>query len=354
MVLRKELFYIVFSTAILGGLAIAAAAIIKSYSVSDQEDYTSHITRITLNNGKERLRFNVSGEYIGPLADHFFPVNGGDSLVTYRLGGKFGFVNIRSGEHIVSSKSHNFRYAWNFDHQSGWAAVLCDNQIGFIDGKGRYKIVPQYPYRNKTPDEEKFGFSNGFSVVPLGRSKYGLINQDNMLVLKGYDSIGEPEHGLRIIVKDDYYGLADSAGNIILNTVADDLSITPFGVAFMKDGNRSLYEFNCKTVISEHVYDTVEPLAGLEGSYQEDDDYGEDGDEEAASSLYSVVTVSSKEGLIENKTGKLVIPVLYDDISYISDSVLCVVLDEKSYLVDIRGKFIKYTSQDSSFSLTTQ
>jgi hypothetical protein len=327
---KKEFLYVVLSTVILGVLAIAVAAIIKYYSVSGVDFYTDEITIINYNNGKERLRANESGEFIGPKADRFFPVYENDTLVRYRLDGKYGFVNVITGEEIVSSNQHNFKYAWSFDHQSGLAAVLADDKIGFITRSGEIRFPPQYSAKSQTISEFDCEFMDGYCKVPLKNRKYGLINVKNELVLSGYDSIEDPEFGYRVIVKGENYGLADSAGHIVLAPSVDELTLAPFGVIISDAGKRSLYAFDCKTVISDHVYDGISPVENL------DED-----DPEEELHPYSTVKSGDMMGLIDNRTGSLLIAPIYDDIQFLSDKVFSVSLDDMYYLMDDKGKFIK-------------
>jgi hypothetical protein len=335
---NKEFFYVVLSTAILGILAIAVAALIKFYSISDKDYYTENITKINYGNGKERLQLNESRNFIGPKADYFLPVNDDDTLVRYRLKGKYGFINIITGEEIVTSNQHDFKYAWSFDHQSGLAAVLSDEMIGFVNRSGNIRITPQYPLLSKGFDDLDCEFKDGYCMVPLKNKKYGLININNELVLSGYDSMEDPEYGFRVIVRDDKYGLADAACNIILEPSVEELSLIPLGVIISDKGKRFLYDFDCRTVLSDHVYDDVSPVESLDEDVLEEDDVDR--------YAYSTISLNGKVGLIKNKNGSVVIKPVFDEIHYLSDKVFCVKLNDINFLIDKKGNFIKNYKQE--------
>jgi hypothetical protein len=155
-----------------------------------------------------------------------------------------------------------------------------------------------------------------------------LINHKNELVLSGYDSFEDPEYGYRVIVKNDSYGLADAACNVILAPSVEGISLTPFGVIISNGGQQLLYKFDCRTVLSDHIYDIVSPVEGLNENDAED------------RPDYSTVSVNGQVGLINNKDGSLLINPIFDDIQYLSKKVFLVKLNDKSYLIDKKGNFI--------------
>jgi hypothetical protein len=178
---------------VIGGFALGLRGIIKYNTVSDEDFYNNSITKKIYGSGQERLFFNNPDSYCGPKADRIFDINEGDTLVIYYLDGKYGFLNIVTGEDIISSKEHNFEFAWSFDNESGLAAVIEKGKIGFIKKDGSFHIKPQYPFNPESLYDFECRFKNGYCLIPTGQNiKFGLIDKENRVIIPfKYDSLGE-------------------------------------------------------------------------------------------------------------------------------------------------------------------
>jgi hypothetical protein len=337
----REIAAVVLIAAALGGITLGVRSIIRYRSVSEEVFYNDSITKMIYGSGLERLHYDHSNLYFGPKADEIMSINEGDTLAIYSLEGKYGFLNIITGEDIISSKKHNFEYAWHFDHESGLAAVIDGGKIGFIKKDGSYHINPQYTVNKWSLDDIDCEFKNGYCIVPSGHDvKYGLIDKENRIIIPFiYDSIGDPEKGYRIIVQDDKYGLIDSLSNVKISPVYGDISINQFGIVLYDANKRSqeLIGFDLKTVISKYAFDDITPLY-IEGSATENE-FGDVITSET--SAYSTFTLNDNVGVIRTLDGKVVIEAIWDGIELFSKDIFKAELNGKYFLIDNKGKFIQ-------------
>jgi hypothetical protein len=323
---------------VLAGLTIGA--IVTHFSVSDKDSFNGDITRLKYKDGTERLRSDFSGDFIGPRAD-VINDDTSEDFVIYRRNGRVGYINVSTGKDAIPSIKHNFDYAWDFDDESGLAAVLEDGKIGFIRKDGSYQIPPQYPYNRQISDESDFEFSGGYCVIPSeNKEKYGLIDTGNKLILPfNYDYIGNKEEGYRIIGVDGKYGLLDSLFSVKIHPVYTDMWINPQGVVVLDAANYSqlLLSFDLKTVTSKYAFDDIIPLKTIKES---DDDEETDYSSENQSG-YSTFNIHEKTGVIRNSTGKVIIEAVWDDIEFVADGIFKAELSGKYFLIDATGNFIQ-------------
>jgi hypothetical protein len=337
----REIIAFVLAVAIIGGIAFVVRGIVRYNSVTDEVIYNDTISKMTYGSGRERLQYVNSKIFIGPKADQYFDNNEGDTLALYSLDGKYGFVNLVTGKDIISSKKHNFKYAWRFDNESGLAAVVENGKIGFIRKDGSYHINPQYPSNHWSYDDTECEFKNGYCIVPSGQGgKVGLIDKDNRVIINFiYDSIGDLEKGYRIISLDDKYGLVDSLSNVKISTVYDDISINESGIILLDAKNhiQELLGFDLKTIISKYAFDDVSPI--LTGGTALENEY----DDKLISqpSGYSTFTINDKVGLLRNTDGKVIIEAIWDEIEFFGKDIFKAELNGKYFLIDNKGKFIQ-------------
>jgi hypothetical protein len=246
-----------------------------------------------------------------------------------------------TGKDAIPSIKHNFDYAWDFDVESGLAAVLENGKIGFIRKDGSYQIPSQYPYIRQISDEPDIEFSDGYCVIPSeNKEKYGLIDTGNKLILPfTYDYIGDQEEGYRIVGVNGKYGLLDSLFGVKIQPVYTDMWINALGVVALDAANHSqiLLSFDLKTVASNYAFDEISPLKTIKESEDEEEtDYTSENQ-----SGYSTFTIYEKTGVIRNTTGKVIIEAVWDDIEYVADGIFKAQLGEKYFLIDAAGKFIQ-------------
>jgi hypothetical protein len=331
-------FFLWVAVFVLAGLTIVA--IVTHFSVSDKDSFNSEITKLKYKDGTERLRSDYSGDFIGPRAD-IISDDTNDDFVIYRRNGRVGYINVVTGKDAIPSIKHNFDYAWDFDVESGLAAVLENGKIGFIRKDGSYQIPSQYPYIRQISDEPDIQFSDGYCVIPSeNKEKYGLIDTGNKLILPFiYDYIGNMEEGYRIIGLNGKYGLLDSLFGVKIQPVYTDMWINALGVVALDAANHSqiLLSFDLKTVASNYAFDEISPLKTIKESEDEEEtDYTSENQ-----SGYSTFTIYEKTGVIRNTTGKVIIEAVWDDIEYVADGIFKAQLGEKYFLIDAAGKFIQ-------------
>jgi len=323
---------------VLAGLTIGA--IILHFTVTDKDSFSEEITKLKYKDGTEHLRSDYSGDFIGPRAD-FIKEDTGDTLVIYRRNGRFGYIDVFMGKNAIPSIKHNFDYAWDFDAESGLAAVLENGKIGFIRKDGSYQIPPQYPYVRPISDNTDIEYTGGYCVIPSeNEEKYGIIDTGNHLILPfTYDYIGAEQEGYRIIGTNGKYGLLDSTFAVVFPPAYTDMWINPQGVVVL-DGSRHsqlLLAFDLKTVRSGYVFDEI---SAIKKKKEETDEY-DDEETEVVPCDYSTFTILEKTGVIRNSTGKVIIEAIWDDIEYFSEGIFKAELDGKYFLIDATGKFIQ-------------
>jgi hypothetical protein len=340
MKFRKGLLVFILWVAVFVLAGLTIGAIITHFSVSDKDSFNSEITKLKYKDGTERLRSDYSGDFIGPRAD-IISDDTYEDFVIYRRNGRIGYINVVTGKDAIPSIKHNFEYAWDFDSESGLAAVLENGKIGFIRKDGSYQIPPQYPYPRQISAEPDIEFSDGYCVIPSeNKEKYGLIDAENKLILPfKYDYIGDMDEGYRIIGIDGKYGLLDSLFNVKIQPVYNDMWINPQGVVVLDAAQHSqlLLSFDLKTVTSKYAFDEISPLTTIEESEDEEEtDYSSENQ-----SGYSTFTIHAKTGVIRNSTGNVIIEAIWDDIEYVADGIFKAQLGEKYFLIDAMGKFIQ-------------
>jgi hypothetical protein len=340
MQFKKGLLVFILWVAVFALAGLTIGAIVTHFSVSDKDSFNSEITKLKYKDGTERLRSDYSGDFIGPRAD-IISDDTEDDFVIYRRNGRIGYINVVTGKDAIPSIKHNFEYAWDFDSESGLAAVLENGKIGFIRKDGSYQIPPQYPYPRQISAEPDIEFSNGYCVIPSGnKEKYGLIDTGNKLILPfTYDYIGNLEEGYRIVGVNGKYGLLDSLFNMKIQPVYNDMWINSLGVVVLDttDHSQLLLGFDLKTVTSKYAFDEVSPLKTIKESEDEEEiDYSSEN-----LSGYSTFTIYGKTGVIRNSTGKVIVEAVWDDIEYVADGIFKAELGGKYFLIDATGKFIQ-------------
>lgn len=337
----RKIIAFVLLAGVIAGITLGVRGLMKYHSVSDEVIYNDSITKKIYGSGRERLNYDYSNLCFGPKADEILQLYEGDTLAIYYLDGKYGFLNIVTGADIISSKNHNFEYAWHFDHGSGLAAVIEGGKIGFIRKDGSYHIKPQYPFNHWSFEDFDCEFKNGYCIVPSGHNiKFGLIDKENRVIIPFiYDSIGDPENGHRIVELNNKYGLIDSLSNVKISPVYDDIGINQFGFVLLdaKTGRQELLGFDLKTVISKYAFDDVSPIFTQETSLGDEYDY----ETTSKPSGYSTFTINEKVGLLSNTDGKIIIEAIWDEIEFFGKDIFKAGLNGKYFLIDNKGKFIQ-------------
>ena len=242
-----------------------------------------------------------------------------DSLTVFcNEDGKRGFLNINTGRVEIEA---TYSHAWHFSQ--GIAAVVDDSgKLGFIDHDGNVVIPMQYDY-----DEEcDYVFVDGHCAMPdTGTDLWGVIGLSGECVIPyEYECLSyDDTHHSWISRKDGYEGLWDSTLQEIFPNEYDEICFTDKTgeVYLVKDGLQQLVAYD-GTVIQPFVISGTWTL-----SYKE---YDAELDENIYVQHpylvgYQVATYMS--GVMDSRTGKVVVPALYSRVSLISKDLIRAEID---------------------------
>jgi hypothetical protein len=214
---------------------------------------------------------------------------------------EFAQVYYKNAWHIIDKKG-NFildqRYGVgmykNLCFSDNLAMSIKDNKVGFIDFKGN-QIIP-----NKFAGGHCFVF--GYAPVSVG-DKWGIIDRKgNFIIEPAYDYAGGfgPE-GLAGLLKDDQIGFVDTIGNLVI----------PFGYYWTRPwATTPDYPFFISNRISVIRAENQDELQ------------------------------NGKSGCLNTK-GELVIPAIFDVISYFEDGLAIAKKDGRLILIDTVGNIIQ-------------
>lgn len=313
----------------------------KNHGVCTTSTFSEKFILVSYKDGKVCLQSIATGKPVSPRVDNIEEISffTDDTLVIFENNKKMGFINVNTGQ--ITIPADRFDFAWNFDDKSGLAAVCENNKLGFIDAKGNYVIKPQYNYDHKIYKGQDFGFEDGYSLIPEAKTqRLGLIDIKNKMVLKPlYDNITKTEYGYYLIEIGDKKGLADSLFHIVLDPEYGYLSVTDQGfiVSEYKTNSQYLLAFDGRTKLSEYAFDNIERI-NIEEVFRNDDNETEY--YSSTPSGYSKFTINEKVGVISDKTGKIIIPAKWDDISWHSEGIFSAQLDGMYFLIDNKGRLI--------------
>lgn len=251
--------------------------------------------------------------------------------------GKRGYLNVNTGKVVIGGQ---YSHAWHFSE--GLAAVVADNgKVGFINYDNEMVIPAVYDY----VAGYDYLFEDGHCVLVDGRTnKYGAIDrQGNMKLPMEYSRIfkghGETTWYIR---KNGKCGLADADMNLIFEPVYDNIkSNSRAGNAYLRLGGvKQLVAFDGE-VLLPFVIDQTWPLKYMV-RYHDDqaDEY------ELHPYLVEVMVDYDCFGVMDSRTGKMVIPAVYSDITMISKDLLMAEIggdEETNVIFTTDGKMQKCT-----------
>lgn len=305
------------------------------------QEYNSRYQKILYKNGDQALEYRF-GRSRSLRADHIFCSDNDDTLLVFIKKGKRGYLNLNTLKVEIAAV---YDYAWQFDKESGLAAVSTGGKIGFIDTHGNFKIKPAYHFKiNDLRYDEAFIFSSGECIVPEG-DRRGLINIRGELLLPAiYDDISEAAGNshFRVASLDQEYCLYDGqAKKIVIPLSRNKLSLTDDGIALLENTTPPVqYQLDWQLNRKEMLFDSVEHLLKDTQESSDDDYYNDENDEDGARSGFSKFTIAYKCGIIDDKTGLIVCPAIFDEIEYYSEGIFKVTAGEYEYLTDASGKAI--------------
>lgn len=218
--------------------------------------------------------------------------------------------------------------------EDGIALVIKDGHKGHINRS--YQIVA-FNDKECIVIPEDFDFSGDFKYgfAPVSKNnRYGIINTKLELILScDYEYI-EPFSAKRFkFKKDDQWGVVDSCGNIIIDSIYR--SISHVAEIFIKaetsiknggwtEARYGLYNEDGNLIIQELCQNILEVKHETQ--------------------VFVIVTINGKQGVYDNK-GSKIIPLIYDRIVLKEDYFMCHLLDHQNSYYSYEERKIKSTNK---------
>ena len=246
-----------------------------------------------------------------------------DSLTVFFRQGLRGYLNANTGRVVIPEQ---YRRAWVFSE--GVAAVVDESgKVGFINPNNEVVLPFEYIYNPKKPVD--YLFHDGLCTMVDEQGMCGLIDTKGCWVINPtYDYIWAPQfEKYRIAKQNGKFGVLDENFNPLFPMTYDHIEFAGQdefdGVFLIKEGIKQQVAFD-GTVIQPFVVDGVSPL-----HYQQridpivvSDDYDSSIKTEVTTlSDYMRYWVGSHCGVLHAKTGKVIIPAVYDDIDMASPTL---------------------------------
>jgi len=268
---------------------------------------------------------------VEPKYDYVNRFSEGVSLV--RFNGKYGYVD-KSGREVTALKYDEISPGFGakietFSFSEGVIPVKLNDKWGFIDKTGKEVITFNYDYANP--------FIGGLARVQVN-GQWGFIDKFGKEIIPPiYDDVDYPSDGLIRVKTAGKILFIDESGNQIISPDYGNTYLFNEGLAIVENIShptpnfliRERYGFIDKTgrEIIPLIYDDVKiPIDGL-----------------------IRVRLDKKEGLID-KTGKEIIPRIYDDMKSFSEGLLPAKLNDKWGYIDKTGKTIIAFNYDNADS----
>jgi hypothetical protein len=295
-----------------------------SYSISDNCDVVSFL------NDDKRIRLKSNRSYTTPRFTWIANPMQNDSLTVFIKDGKRGFLNVNTGKIVIPAK---YQLAWLFSE--GLAAVMDNYRIGFINPKGELVIGFKYPYHPNNEITMDFIFKKGFCAVKDSSGKTGIINKQEQWILQpSFDYIKTPVKNYRVVINGKYFGVIDSAFNIVFPVKYDNVKVRNDGFLLAFNYTQQLVGFDCKTVLIPFVYDNVHILFY-------NTEYNGSGDNDIYKRTeYTAFEINGKKGII-NPKGKVIVPAMYDGISALSPELFTCQTGDEWITVNGNGEKVK-------------
>ena len=287
--------------------------------------YTDGTCRLYERHSDKRLSKKLKFVDSCPMSD--------DTLTSYQaLDGKWGFLSTLSGKIVIPAA---YEKVWDFNE--GLAAVAdAEHKVGFIDKNGELQI----PMMDVDWKDGCYGFENGLCVLTHTSSeKKGAIDKNgNWILPMEYDSVNYPyDNGLIKVQNGDHWGMYDMSGKEVFEIKYDDIYYDAGldGVFLLKDGVKQLVAISGK-VIEPFIVDRTYPLRYVT-------EYHPESESEYATHPYLVdyEVESCYHGVLDTRSGKIIIPAIYDSVEMISKDMIKASLgleNIESVVFDINGE----------------
>lgn len=237
------------------------------------EDLGKNIEIRHFSNNQAATFNKITDERFSPKVRWISCVPERDSLTVFcDKEGKRDYLNVNTGKVVIDGQ---YKHAWHFSE--GLAAVVADNgKVGFINYENQMVVPPVYDY------------------------------------VSGHDYIFKD--GTWYLKKEDKCGLADADMNVIFEAVYDNVrSNGQDNNAYLTlNGVKQLVSFDVD-VILPFVIDESFPL-----EYQTDCEYIDGNNYSLHRYLVKIMVDYGCYGVMDTRSGKMIIPAVYSDITMIS------------------------------------
>lgn len=332
---RKGLFWkivvLVIAISLIGILLFLGGKLYdRKYGKYYSHDYLGgNCEQISYFDGQVKLFNQITRKETTTKLDWVASIGESDTLTVFCKKGKRGFINLVTGKIIIPQQ---YDRAWIFSE--GLAAVLKNNQLGFINTSGEVVIPFKFPYNPNITEKVDFLFKGGYCTATGENGKYGLIDKrGNWIVSPEYDYIVNPVKGFRTVRKGNYYGVFNNELNQVVPTQFKWIKVTDKGFIMMKDDIQYLCSFDGETIIQPFVYDQLNEL------HYTSKQVTADGTDITIRSDFTSFEMHGLWGLIDNN-GKVVIPARYSEIQAITNCLFNCKLGDQWITLNSKGEVI--------------
>jgi hypothetical protein len=295
---------------------------------------------------------------------NYFP--GGKALV--QKNGKFGIID-RSGAVIVPCQ-----YDWEFYLPlfSNYSRVIQNEKKGLIDKTGK-QVLPciydEISWENdsaKNASDPSGTHGKQFFIVKSNK-KWGIVNNENSIIIPiKYDGIGNFSYGLAAASLNGKWGYIDQRDSVIIpfeydycDAFIDDLAEAGYNITDVSSG-KTLYksglinkkgktilpfEYTISHLSDENVFilSTEEGTVGIADSsgkifVQPEYKISTFWTSWKPDGMIKVYNSDSRKYGYYSKSGKLVIPIEYDDAGFFSEGLVAMKKDQKWGYLNSQGK----------------
>lgn len=278
----------------------------------------------------------ITDKRVSPKVRWISSVPERDSLTVFcDKEGRRGYLNVNTGEIVIDGQ---YKHAWHFSE--GLGAVVADNgKVGFVNYDNEFVIPAEYDY----VADYDYIFIDGVCILPDDSTgRYGVIDTlGNIRLPMEYSGIYKSyDDDTWYLHKDGKCGLADAGMNIIFEPVYDNISVRSAerDAYLTRDGIKQLISFEGE-VILPFVIDEAWPL---EYRVASDDDEGNS--YVMHPYLVEVMVDYNCRGVMDSRTGKMLIPAVYTEIDLIAKDLIMAEVDgneENNVIFDTSGRMVR-------------
>ena len=296
------------------------------------------------NRGGYRAYNKKTGKYTTPKVAWVAGTPESDSLTVFcDKKGYRGFLNVMTGEIVIPAQ---YNKAWVFSE--GLAAVeYGKKQLGFINHDNEM-VISDIAYE---PGYFDYVFKNGYCIIKTwdedGDLVYSVYSSIALCKTGEYDALNRLDRGDYTIAKNkEGYWLLDSVYNKVFDEPYDVIEEAYYmdGIFVTENWIKQRIDFD-GTVLDDFVIDGVSRLSYVIGLAEKDiDEYYEERYLSEFEPELIVYRVGDHHGLMNAKTGKVITPAKYGDITMISKGLLRAELNcynNESVLLDRKGNVVE-------------